>query len=56
MDQIVDGLIQATLPGPAVGYLMLAGARRLLRGIAEPRELEAVLRGLPQQRHHRDGP
>jgi pyruvate,water dikinase len=26
---------------------MLAGARRLLRGIAEPRELEAVLRGLP---------
>jgi pyruvate,water dikinase len=47
MDGTVDGLIQATLPGPAVGYLLLAAARRLLRGIAEPRELEAVLRGLP---------
>ncbi|MGO4804379.1 PEP/pyruvate-binding domain-containing protein [Arthrobacter sp. 2MCAF15] len=47
LDQTVDGLITATLPGPSVGYLLLAGARRLLRGIAEPRELEAVLRGLP---------
>lgn len=43
----VNGLIQATLPAPSVGYLMLAAARRLLRGIAKPRELEAVLRGLP---------
>lgn len=43
----VNGLIQASLPAPAVGYLMLAAARRLLRGIAGPRELEAVLRGLP---------
>jgi pyruvate,water dikinase len=43
----VDGLILATMPGPSVGYLLLAVARRLLRGIAEPRELEAVLRGLP---------
>lgn len=43
----IDGLIRATLPGPSVGYIMLAVARRLLRGIAEPRELEAVLRGLP---------
>lgn len=43
----IDGLIQATLPGPSAGYLMLALARRLLRGIAPPRELEAVLRGLP---------
>ncbi|MDR6506074.1 PEP/pyruvate-binding domain-containing protein [Arthrobacter oryzae] len=43
----VSGLIQATLPSPAAGYLMLAAARRLLRGIAKPRELEAVLRGLP---------
>ncbi|MDQ0754415.1 PEP/pyruvate-binding domain-containing protein [Arthrobacter sp. B3I4] len=43
----IDGLIQATLPGPSVGYIMLAVARRLLRGIAAPRELEAVLRGLP---------
>ncbi|MGX1162149.1 pyruvate,water dikinase [Arthrobacter sp. SLBN-100] len=43
----VNGLIQSTLPAPSVGYLMLAAARRLLRGIAEPRELEAVLRGLP---------
>ncbi|WP_406633657.1 PEP/pyruvate-binding domain-containing protein [Pseudarthrobacter quantipunctorum] len=44
----INGLIQATLPAPSVGYLMLAVARRLLRGIAEPRELEAVLRGLPR--------
>ncbi|GAA3404599.1 PEP/pyruvate-binding domain-containing protein [Pseudarthrobacter polychromogenes] len=43
----VNRLIQASLPAPAMGYLMLAAARRLLRGIAEPRELEAVLRGLP---------
>lgn len=43
----VDGLIRATLPGPSVGYIMLAVARRLLRGIAPPRDLEAVLRGLP---------
>ncbi|MCP9000368.1 PEP-utilizing enzyme [Pseudarthrobacter sp. RMG13] len=43
----INGLIQATLPAPALGYLMLAAARTLLRGIAKPRELEAVLRGLP---------
>jgi phosphohistidine swiveling domain-containing protein len=47
LERTVNGLIQSTLPGPAVGYLMLALARRLLRGIAKPRELEAVLRGLP---------
>ncbi|MDQ0822956.1 phosphohistidine swiveling domain-containing protein [Arthrobacter sp. V4I6] len=47
LDRMVNGLIQATLPGPATGYIMLALARRLLRGIAQPRELEAVLRGLP---------
>jgi pyruvate,water dikinase len=47
LDRTVDALILATLPGPSVGYIMLAAARRLLRGIAEPRELEAVLRGLP---------
>jgi phosphohistidine swiveling domain-containing protein len=47
LDGTVSGLIQATLPGPATGYIMLALARRLLRGIAEPRELETVLRGLP---------
>ncbi|MFF2032125.1 PEP/pyruvate-binding domain-containing protein [Arthrobacter sp. NPDC058192] len=47
LERTVNGLILATLPGPSVGYLMLAVARRLLRGIAEPRELEAVLRGLP---------
>ncbi|AXJ09724.1 pyruvate kinase [Arthrobacter sp. PM3] len=46
-NRVVDGLMVATLPAPAVGYLMLAAARRLLRGIAAPRELEAVLRGLP---------
>lgn len=43
----INGLIQATVAAPSVGYLMLAAARRLLRGIAKPRELEAVLRGLP---------
>ncbi|MBP1137849.1 pyruvate,water dikinase [Arthrobacter sp. PvP023] len=43
----VNGIIQATMPAPSAGYLMLAAARRLLRGIAKPRELEAVLRGLP---------
>lgn len=43
----INGIIQYTLPAPSAGYLMLAGARRLLRGIAKPRELEAVLRGLP---------
>jgi pyruvate,water dikinase len=47
LERTVDGLILATLPAPSVGYLMLAAARRLLRGIAQPRELEAVLRGLP---------
>ncbi|WP_427005099.1 PEP/pyruvate-binding domain-containing protein [Pseudarthrobacter sp. H2] len=47
LERSTDRLIMATLPGPAVGYLMLALARRLLRGIAQPRELEAVLRGLP---------
>ncbi|MDR7081875.1 pyruvate,water dikinase [Arthrobacter ginsengisoli] len=47
LSRTVNGLIQATLPGPSVGYIMLAVARRLLRGIAPPRELEAVLRGLP---------
>ena len=47
LDRTVNGLTQATLPGPATGYIMLALARRLLRGIAQPRELEAVLRGLP---------
>ncbi|MCU1520305.1 MAG: pyruvate kinase [Arthrobacter sp.] len=47
LDRTVDGLVRATLPGPAVGYLALALGRRLLRGVAAPRELEAVLRGLP---------
>ena len=47
LERTADELIATTLPGPAVGYLLLAAARRLLRGIAEPRELEAVLRGLP---------
>ena len=46
-NRTIDGLISATLPAPSVGYIMLAVARRLLRGIAQPRELEAVLRGLP---------
>jgi len=47
LGRTINRLMQATLPGPSVGYIMLAVARRLLRGIAQPRELEAVLRGLP---------
>jgi phosphohistidine swiveling domain-containing protein len=47
LGRTADGLIRATLPGPAVGYIALALARRLVRGVAAPRELEAVLRGLP---------
>ncbi len=47
LDRAFDGVLLASVPGPAAGYLMLALASRLLRGIAGPRELEAVLRGLP---------
>jgi pyruvate,water dikinase len=47
LERAADDLIKFTLPGPAAGYIMLALARALLRGIAPPRELEAVLRGLP---------
>lgn len=47
LERAADDLIKSTLPGPAAGYIMLALARALLRGIAAPRELEAVLRGLP---------
>ena len=47
LGRTINRLMQASLPGPSVGYIMLAVARRLLRGIAQPRELEAVLRGLP---------
>jgi len=34
-------------PAPGAGFLMLALANRLLRGLLEPGELQAVLRGLP---------
>lgn len=47
LERTADDLIRFTLPGPAAGYILLALARALLRGIAAPRELEAVLRGLP---------
>ncbi|MEO5779231.1 MAG: PEP/pyruvate-binding domain-containing protein [Arthrobacter oryzae] len=47
LDPAFDGVVLTTVPGPTAGYLMLALARRLLRGIADPRELETVLRGLP---------
>lgn len=40
-------LIPAVLAAPAAGYALLGVARWLLRGIAEPGELRAVLRGLP---------
>jgi rifampicin phosphotransferase len=36
-----------TLPYAAGGYLMLAASRRLLRDVAQPGELQEVLRGLP---------
>ncbi len=38
------------------GLLMLATSRRLLRDVAQPGELQEVLRGLASQRHYRDGP
>ncbi|HEX6757497.1 MAG TPA: PEP/pyruvate-binding domain-containing protein, partial [Propionibacteriaceae bacterium] len=40
-------LMPRTAPYPAGGYLMLAASRRLLRDVAEPGELQEVLRGLP---------
>jgi len=40
-------LVPAVLPAPAVGYALLGAARWLLRGIAGPGELQAVLAGLP---------
>jgi pyruvate,water dikinase len=40
-------LISQTLPYAAGGYLMLAASRRLLRDVADPGELQEVLRGLP---------
>ena len=36
-----------TAPYAAGGYLMLAASRRLLRDVAQPGELQEVLRGLP---------
>jgi phosphohistidine swiveling domain-containing protein len=40
-------LISQTLPYAAGGYLMLAASRWLLRDVADPGELQEVLRGLP---------
>ncbi|MFD1214251.1 PEP/pyruvate-binding domain-containing protein, partial [Arthrobacter sp. GCM10027362] len=40
-------LVPAVLPAPAAGFALLGLARWLLGGIAEPGELQAVLRGLP---------
>ncbi|HZE40648.1 MAG TPA: PEP/pyruvate-binding domain-containing protein [Stackebrandtia sp.] len=40
-------LLPRIAPGPAAGFLMLGAAYRLLRGHIEPSELDAVLRGLP---------
>ncbi|MCG2620737.1 PEP-utilizing enzyme [Arthrobacter sp. I2-34] len=40
-------LVPSVLPAPATGFAMLGLARWLLRGIAEPGELQVVLRGLP---------
>nr|WP_312856684.1 PEP/pyruvate-binding domain-containing protein [Arthrobacter mobilis] len=40
-------LVPAVLPAPATGFALLGLARWLLRGIAEPGELQTVLRGLP---------
>ena len=40
-------LVARTVPYAAGGYLMLAASRRLLRDVAQPGELQEVLRGLP---------
>ncbi|GAA3670329.1 phosphoenolpyruvate synthase [Arthrobacter ginkgonis] len=40
-------LVPGVLPAPATGYALLGVARWLLRGIAGPGELQAVLAGLP---------
>ena len=44
------------LPAAAAGLGMLGLAGRLLGEDAQPADLQTVLRGLPAQRHHRDGP
>ncbi len=44
--EMLPGLIMQ-LPPPAAGYAWLGIARWLLGGLAEPGDLEAVLRGLP---------
>ena len=44
------------LPAVAAGFLMLAARGRLLGDRPGPARLATVLRGLPAQRHHRDGP
>ncbi|HEX3199019.1 MAG TPA: PEP/pyruvate-binding domain-containing protein [Propionibacteriaceae bacterium] len=47
LSEVVLWLMPRTAPYPAAGYLMLAASRRLLRDVAEPGELQEVLRGLP---------
>jgi rifampicin phosphotransferase len=47
LGQVFVFLMPRTAPYAAGGYLMLAASRRLLRGVAQPGELQEVLRGLP---------
>jgi rifampicin phosphotransferase len=51
VEQGISGLlfsiVPRTLPYAVGGGLMLAASRRLLRGVAQPGELQEVLRGLP---------
>jgi rifampicin phosphotransferase len=51
VEQRLRGLVflvmPRTAPYAAGGYLMLAASRRLLRDVAQPGELQEVLRGLP---------
>jgi phosphohistidine swiveling domain-containing protein len=47
LGEVILWLMPRTAPYPAGGYLMLAASRRLLRDVAEPGELQEVLRGLP---------
>jgi rifampicin phosphotransferase len=47
LGEVIIWLMPRTAPYAAGGYLMLAASRRLLRDVAEPGDLQEVLRGLP---------
>src|SRR4249920_578290 len=47
LGEVFFWIMPRTGPYAAGGYLMLAASRRLLRDVAQPGELQEVLRGLP---------